>query len=84
MRDEFLKSLGINQQEFEKKYKIDLQLFLDAVSLGLEDEEISDLLGYNIEKVTQVRKKLDDVSSSLGLNHDKNLTTSRDKNLNSH
>jgi hypothetical protein len=75
MRDEFLKSLGINQQEFEKKYKIDLQLFLDAVSLGLEDEEISDLLGYNIEKVTQVRKKLDDVSSSLGLNHDKNLTT---------
>lgn len=75
MRDGFLKSLGINQQEFEKKYKIDLQLFLDAVSLGLEDEEISDLLGYNIEKVTQVRKKLDDVSSSLGLNHDKNLTT---------
>jgi hypothetical protein len=48
---------------------------LDAVALGLKDEEISDLIGYDLEKVKKVRERLGNVGSEIGLTYKKDLPT---------
>ncbi|MGI6485876.1 MAG: hypothetical protein ACOX15_06135 [Tepidanaerobacteraceae bacterium] len=69
----FFDKMGVEQYKIKKEYGIDLYLFLDAVSLGFNDEEIADLIGYNLEDVKKVRQKLDNVGSEIGLNYKKDL-----------
>jgi hypothetical protein len=72
-QDGFFEKLGVSQDEIKKEYGIDLYLFLDAISLGMNDKEISDLIGYDLEKVRKVRKRLGNIGSDIGLNYKKDL-----------
>lgn len=72
MKNEFYK-LNINKKVIEKEFGIDINLFLDAVSLGLSDEQISDIIGCDLSKVKKIRKKLGDVTSDIGINYKKDL-----------
>ncbi|HHY41846.1 MAG TPA: hypothetical protein GX514_03235 [Thermoanaerobacterales bacterium] len=65
--------IDVSADEIKKQYGVDLYLFLDAVSLGLNDAEIADLTGYDLDKVIQVRKRLGNVTSEIGINYKKNL-----------
>ncbi|MDD4569056.1 MAG: hypothetical protein PHE70_02875 [Tepidanaerobacteraceae bacterium] len=71
--DNFFNKIDISADQIKKEYGVDLYLFLDAVSLGLRDDEIADLIGYDLEKVKKVRKRLGNVSSEIGINYKKNL-----------
>lgn len=71
--DGFYSKLGISTDTIKKEFGIDPYLFLDAVSLGLKDEEISNLLGYELEKVKELRKRLGNVGSEIGLYYKKDL-----------
>lgn len=75
IQDGFFKKLGVSEDRIKKEYGVDLYLFLDAVALGLKDEEISDLIGYDLEKVKKVRQKLGNVGSEIGLTYKKDLLT---------
>lgn len=75
IQDGFFKKLGVSEDRIKKEYGVDLYLFLDAVALGLKDEEISDLIGYDLEKVKKVRKRLGNVGSEIGLTYKKDLLT---------
>lgn len=72
MKNKFHK-LNINRKIMEEEYGININLFLDAVSLGLSDEEISDIIGYDLDKVKKIRKKLGNVTSDIGINYKKDL-----------
>ncbi len=72
-QDGFFDKLGVSQDEIKREYGIDLYLFLDAISLGMNDKEISDLIGYDLEKVRKVRKRLGNIGSDIGLNYKKDL-----------
>ena len=72
-RDEISNKINVDADQIKKEFGIDLFLFLDAVSLGLNDNEIADLIGYDIEKIRKVRKRLGNVSSKIGINYKKNL-----------
>lgn len=65
--------IDVSADEIKKQFGIDLYLFLDAVSLGLNDVEIADLTGYDLNKVKKVRERLGNVSSKIGINYKKNL-----------
>jgi len=65
--------LGVDRQKLIEEFGIDLYLFLDAVSLGLSDEEISDLIGQDLNKIKELRKKLNNVGSEIGINYKKDL-----------
>lgn len=65
--------LNINRKTIEEEYGININLFLDAVSLGLSDEEISYIIGYDLDKVKKTRKKLGNVTSDIGINYKKDL-----------
>ncbi len=67
------KKINVSAQQIKKEFNVDLYLFLDAVSLGLKDEEIADLIGYDLEKVKAVRKRLGNISSEIGINYKRNL-----------
>ena len=67
------KKINVSAQQIKKEFNVDLYLFLDAVSLGLKDEEIADLIGYDLEKVKAVRKRLVNISSEIGINYKRNL-----------
>lgn len=75
IQDGFFKKLGVSEDRIKKEYGVDLYLFLDAVALGLKDEEISDLIGYDLEKVKKVRQRLGNVGSEIGLTYKKDLLT---------
>ncbi|MDI3480452.1 MAG: hypothetical protein PWQ97_107 [Tepidanaerobacteraceae bacterium] len=75
VRDGFFKKLGVSQDEIKKEYGIDLYLFLDAVALGLKDEEISDIIGYDLERIKKVRQVLGNVGSDIGLTYKKDFIT---------
>ena len=70
-RDEISNKINVDADQIKKEFGIDLFLFLDAVSLGLNDNEIADLIGYDIEKIRKVRKRLGNVSSKIGINYKK-------------
>lgn len=72
-KKEGLYKLNVSTDQIKKEFGVDLFLFLDAVSLGLRDDEIADLIGYNIEQVKKVRERLGNVSSEIGINYKKNL-----------
>ncbi|HHW01973.1 MAG TPA: hypothetical protein GXX35_04060 [Thermoanaerobacterales bacterium] len=74
-KDGFFGKLGVSEDQIKKEYGVDLYLFLDAVALGLKDEEISDLIGYDLEKVKKVRERLGNVGSDIGLTYKKDLPT---------
>jgi len=65
--------LGLKAEAIKEEFGIDPYLFLDAVSLGLKDEEISDLLGYDLKKVKALRQKLGNVGSNIGLYYKKDI-----------
>lgn len=67
------KKLGIDRKKLAEEFGIDLYFFLDAVSLGLSDEEISDIMGQNPEKIRNLRKRLNNIGSEIGLNTKKDL-----------
>ena len=71
-KDGFYK-INVSADQIKKEFGVDLFLFLDAVSLGLRDDEIADLIGYDIEKVKKVRERLGNVSSEIGINYKKDL-----------
>ncbi|ADL07547.1 YetF domain-containing protein [Thermosediminibacter oceani] len=71
--DGFYSKLGVSTDEVKREFGIDPYLFLDAVSLGLKDEEISELLGYELEKVKALRERLGNVGSEIGLYYKKDL-----------
>jgi len=73
--DGFFEKLGVSEDQIKREYDVDLYLFLDAVSLGLRDEEIADLIGYDLEKVKKVRQRLGNVGSQIGLTFKKDLPT---------
>ncbi|NLZ53083.1 MAG: hypothetical protein GX892_08050 [Thermoanaerobacteraceae bacterium] len=68
--------IDVSADEIKKQFGVDLYLFLDAVSLGLNDVEIADLTGYDLDKVKKVRKRLGNISSKIGINYKKNLPKS--------
>ncbi len=65
--------IDVSAEEIKQQFGVDLYLFLDAVSLGLNDAEIADLTGYDLDKVKKVRKRLGNISSEIGINYKKNL-----------
>lgn len=69
----FLNKIGVSAKQIKKEFGVDLYLFLDAVSLGLGDAEIADLIGYELEKVKKVRQYLGNISSEIGINYKKDL-----------
>lgn len=69
----FLNKINVSADEIKKEFGVDLYLFLDAVSLGLSDDEIAYLVGYDIDKVKKVRSRLGNISSEIGINYKKNL-----------
>ncbi|MCR4431429.1 MAG: hypothetical protein NUV45_10470 [Tepidanaerobacteraceae bacterium] len=73
VKDGFFKRLGVSEDGIKREYGIDLYLFLDAVALGLKDEEISDVIGYDLDKVKKVRQRLGNVGSEIGLAYKKDL-----------
>lgn len=68
--------IDVSADEIKKRFGVDLYLFLDAVSLGLNDVEIADLTGYDLDKVKKVRSHLGNISSEIGINYKKNLPKS--------
>lgn len=72
-KDGDFSKLNINRNLIEKEFDIDLFLFLDAVSLGLNDKEISDLIGYDQEKVKKVRERLGNIGSEMGIYYKKDM-----------
>jgi len=75
IKDGFFGRLGVSEDQIKKEYGVDLYLFLDAIALGLKDEEISDLIGYDLDKVKKVRQRLGNVGSEIGLTYKKDLPT---------
>ncbi|MGB9812499.1 MAG: hypothetical protein ACPLRZ_02940 [Thermovenabulum sp.] len=71
--DGFFGKLNVSADEIKREYGVDLYLFLDAVALGLSDEEISEMIGYDLATVKKVRKKLGNVGSEIGLTYKKDL-----------
>ncbi|MDN5332383.1 MAG: hypothetical protein PWP45_1608 [Tepidanaerobacteraceae bacterium] len=71
--DGFFSKLGVSADKIKREFGIDPYLFLDAVSLGLKDEEISNLLGYEVKKVKELRERLGNVGSAIGLYYKKDL-----------
>ena len=69
----FLNKINVSADEIKKEFGVDLYLFLDAVSLGLRDDEIANLVGYDLDKVKKVRRRLGNISSEIGINYKKNL-----------
>lgn len=69
----FFSKIDVSAEQIKKEFGVDLYLFLDAVSLGLRDDEIADLVGYDLDKVKKVRSRLGDISSEIGINYKKNL-----------
>ncbi|HHY70153.1 MAG TPA: hypothetical protein GX519_00470 [Thermoanaerobacterales bacterium] len=65
--------IDVSADQIKKEYDVDLYLFLDAVSLGLRDDEIADLIGYDLKKVKKVREHLGNISSEIGINYKKNM-----------
>lgn len=72
IKNEFYK-LNINKEDIEKEFGIDINLFLDAISLGLSDEQISDIIGCDLDNVKKIREKLGDVTSDIGINYKKDI-----------
>jgi hypothetical protein len=70
----FFNKIDVSAEQIKKEFGVDLYLFLDAVSLGLRDDEIADLIGYDLEKVKRVREHLGNISSEIGINYKKNLS----------
>jgi len=71
--DGSMSEFKIDAERIKKEFGINLFLFLDAVSLGLSDEEIVDLIGYDLDKVKKVRKRLGNVGSDIGIYYKKDL-----------
>lgn len=66
----------INCAELQKKYnKVPLDLFLDAVSLGMNDEEVAAATGLKLKEVKKLRQELGDVGSNLDITHKKDICT---------
>jgi hypothetical protein len=65
--------IDVSADQIKKEFDVDLYLFLDAVSLGLRDDEIANLIGYDLDKVKKVRRRLGNISSEIGINYKKNL-----------
>ncbi|HHV19282.1 MAG TPA: hypothetical protein GXZ27_10610 [Thermoanaerobacterales bacterium] len=70
----FFNKIDVSADQIKKEFGVDLYLFLDAVSLGLRDDEIADLIGYDLDKVKKVRRRLGNISSEIGINYKKNLS----------
>lgn len=69
----FFNKIDVSADQIKKEFDVDLYLFLDAVSLGLRDDEIANLVGYDLDKVKKVRRRLGNISSEIGINYKKNL-----------
>lgn len=65
--------INLNKKKIEQEYDVDLKLFLDAISLGLSNHEISYLIGYDLNKVKSVRKALGNLGSEIGINYRKDM-----------
>jgi hypothetical protein len=74
--EKWLKKMGIDKEEIKKKYGIDVFLFLDGVALGMSDQQIAELTGYEKEKVEALRRHFKDISSDIGLAYKKDLIES--------
>jgi hypothetical protein len=73
--DGYFNKLGVNRKEIQREFGVDLYLFLDAVALGLEDEEIAEIIGFDLETVKKVRKKLGNVTSEIGITYKKDISS---------
>jgi hypothetical protein len=69
----FFNKIDVSADQIKKEFDVDLYLFLDVVSLGLRDDEIANLVGYDLDKVKKVRRRLGNISSEIGINYKKNL-----------
>ncbi|HHW91996.1 MAG TPA: hypothetical protein GX735_04810 [Firmicutes bacterium] len=63
----------INCQELQKKCDIPLELFLEAISMGLNDREIAAVTGLELAEVKKLRGELGGLGSSLDLTHKKDI-----------
>lgn len=70
--------LQVNCQELQKKYPVPLELFLEAVSMGLNDGEIAKVTGLRLEEVKELRGELGGIGSSLNLTHKKDICQARE------
>ncbi len=70
-----LSKIDVSANQIKKEFGVDLYLFLDAVSLGLRDDEIADLIGIDFDKVKKIRERLGNISSEIGINFKKNIPT---------
>ncbi len=68
-----LSKIDVSASQIKKEFGVDLYLFLDAVSLGLRDDEIADLIGIDFDKVKKIRERLGNISSEIGINFKKNI-----------
>lgn len=50
----------------ERKIPVDWKKFVDALSLGMNDLEISSSLGMDLENVQRLRNHLDQIGGTLG------------------
>ena len=73
--DGYFNKLKVSRGEIKREFGVDLYLFLDAVALGLGDNEIAEIIGFDIETVKRVRKKLGDVGSDIGITYKKDQPT---------
>ena len=73
--DGYFNKLNVSRSEIKREFGVDLYLFLDAVALGLSDEEIAEIIGFDIETVRKVRQKLGNVGSDIGITYKKDQPT---------
>lgn len=73
--DGYFNKLGVSRKEIKREFGVDLYLFLDAVALGLGDEEIAEIIGFDLETVRKVREKLANIGSEIGITYKKDQPT---------
>jgi len=67
------RELKVNCQELQKKCPVPLELFLEALAMGLNDGEVAAVTGLDLEEVKKLREELGGLGSTLDLTHKKEI-----------
>jgi hypothetical protein len=63
----------VNCARLQEKHKLPLELFLDAIALGLNDHEVAAVTGLKLAEVKKFRQEVGGVGSTLDLTHKKDI-----------
>ncbi|MGI6575553.1 MAG: hypothetical protein ACOX3A_06860 [bacterium] len=67
------KNTKVDCAQLQAKYEIPLELFLDAIALGMNDQEVARVTGLHLSEVQRLRQELGGVGSELDLTHKKDI-----------